>query len=248
MDAHYIALIPAYFTASGLWLLINHFYKAPWKYERDVEFNKPWLEFLYAILAGIVIIGIGQLYVHDLLIPDRGNTYLDAFNQILIFSPTILLVLIRKQKAETLWLPKSRIHIRLAAGFIIAFVSLFVYWIFRRDAAGFSRILLDIFHPKNISYLVQVFMEDLTIALLFVRLSAWIGRKNTIVIVALLFAAGHIPALLSEGATLVETGSLFIDAFIGVIIISVVSRSRDIWWFFILHFALDMTQFYGGVQ
>lgn len=89
-------------------------------------------------------------------------------------------------------------------------------------------------------------MEDITIALVFVRLSAWIGRKWTIGVVALLFAAGHIPSLLSSGASTIEISSLFIDIFIAVVILSAVSKSKDIWWFFMVHFALDMSQYYGG--
>ena len=89
-------------------------------------------------------------------------------------------------------------------------------------------------------------MEDITIALIFVRLSAWIGNKRTIVIVAILFAAGHIPSLLTNGFVITELGSLLIDTFLGILILSAVSKSKDVWWFFMLHFALDMSQFYGG--
>ena len=91
-------------------------------------------------------------------------------------------------------------------------------------------------------------MEDITIALLFVRLSECIGRKWTIGIVAILFAAGHIPSLLSNGATTNELLTLFIDAAIGIIILSAVSKSRDVWWFFMVHFVLDMSQYYGGTN
>jgi len=94
---------------------------------------------------------------------------------------------------------------------------------------------------------MQVFLEDITIALIFVRLSAWIGSKKAIVLVAILFAAGHIPSLLANGFVITELGSLLFDMAIGIVILSALSKSKDIWWFFMLHFALDMTQFYGGL-
>ncbi|MBN2777387.1 MAG: hypothetical protein JXR36_07080 [Bacteroidales bacterium] len=246
MTAHYIALIPAYATAAGLWFLISRFLKTLWNNEVTTESKKPWLEFVYAIIAVIMILGIGQLYIRAMLIPNMGNNYIDAINQFLIFSPTILLITIRKQSIETIWLPKSKILLRIAIGLVIALCSLFIYWIIRRNAAGYVSILSDTYNPKNISHLVQVFMEDITIALVFVRLSAWIGRKWTIGLVALLFATGHIPSLISSGASTVELSSLFIDTFIAIVILSAVSKSKDVWWFFMVHFALDMSQYYGG--
>jgi membrane protease YdiL (CAAX protease family) len=103
-----------------------------------------------------------------------------------------------------------------------------------------------IYHYQNTSHAVQIFMEDVTIALVFVRLSAWIGRKWSIIIVAILFAGGHIPTMISNGAELLELGTLFIDAFLGVLVLLAISKSKDIWWFFMVHFAMDMTQFYGS--
>jgi Type II CAAX prenyl endopeptidase Rce1-like len=238
----------AYGTGATLWFLTNHFLKSLWSNDNVIIFKKPWLEFVYSIIAVITILGIGQLYVSDLLIPNDNNKLIDAINQFLIFSPTLLLILIRKQGTETIWLPKSKILIRISIGLGIAIVSLLIYWFVREKAATFQSIIINTYHPKNISHLVQVFMEDITIALIFVRLSAWIGNKWSIGLVALLFAVGHIPSMLSTGATIEELGSLFLDVLIGVVILSAVSKSKDIWWFFMLHFALDMTQFYGGLQ
>ncbi|WP_271728575.1 CPBP family glutamic-type intramembrane protease [Aquimarina algiphila] len=93
---------------------------------------------------------------------------------------------------------------------------------------------------------MQVFMEDITIALLFVRLSAWINRKWTIILVAILFACGHIPSFVAGGATLIELSSLLIDTCIGILILTVISKSKDVWWFFMVHYALDMSQFVGS--
>ena len=247
MNEHYISLMAAYGTGVLLWFLANYAFKSIWKDNKTFTFEKPWLEFIFSIIAAIAIIGIGQLYLRDLMIPNDGNKLIDALNQFLIFSPTLLLIAIRKQHIETIWLPKSKILYRLAIGIVIAICSLGVYWLIRKNAPSFESILTNTYHPKNISHLVQVFMEDITIALIFVRLSAWIGNQRSIAIVAILFAAGHIPSLLSSGFALTELSGLFLDAFIGVLVLSAVSKSRDILWFFILHFVLDMSQFYGGL-
>ncbi len=247
MNEHYISLMAAYGTGVLLWFLSYYIFKSIWKDHKTITFQKPWLEFIFSILVVVAIIGIGQLYLRDLLIPNDGNKIIDALNQFLIFSPTLLLVVIRKQPIVTIWLPNSKVLFRLIIGLVIAVCSLIVYWLIRKNSLSFESLITNTFHPKNISHLVQVFMEDITIALIFVRLSALIGNQRTIAVVAILFAAGHIPSLLSSGFAVSELGSLFLDAFIGVLVLSAVSKSRDVWWFFILHFALDMTQFYGGL-
>jgi membrane protease YdiL (CAAX protease family) len=203
------------------------------------------LEFIYSIIAVLAILGIGQLYINKLLIPTKGNVVLDAINQFIIFSPAFILILIRKQSFDTLWLPNSKIGIRLLIGFFISVAGILVYWVTKNDANDLSSILLNTYHYQNTSHLVQVFMEDVTIALVFARLSSWIGNKWSIVIVAVLFAAGHIPSLLANGATIIEMSSLLADTLLGVIVLVAVSRSRDIWWFVMVHFVMDMTQFYG---
>jgi hypothetical protein len=48
-----------------------------------------------------------------------------------------------------------------------------------------------------------------------------------------------------QGATLSELGGLLRDAGLGVAVILVLQRSRDVAWFWCIHFCLDMTQFAG---
>lgn len=88
-------------------------------------------------------------------------------------------------------------------------------------------------------------MEDITIAIIFVRLRAWIGTWWSIGIVAVLFAAGHIPAMINQGVSLSEFSNLFLDTALGVGVLGVLQRARDIWWFWFVHFAMDMMQYYA---
>ena len=223
MSPHYISLLSSYSVGMGLWFLLNYLFPSLWRHEGRINFNKPYLEFILSIIAVLTILGIGQLYIRGLLIPNDGNNFLDAINQLIIFSPVFVLILIRKQSVMT-----------------------FTYWLTRSDTNGLGNILTNIYHYQNISHLVQVFMEDVTIALIFVRLSVCIVNKLSIFIVAILFSAGHIPSLLTNGASLIDLSSLLIDTFLGVLVLIAVSKSRDIWWFFMIHFAMDMTQFYGS--
>jgi hypothetical protein len=91
--------------------------------------------------------------------------------------------------------------------------------------------------------MTQVFLEDLTVAILYVRLAGAVGSRWATVVVACLFAAGHVPAMVSQGITWSEWSGLLRDAGLGMAVILLLQRSRDIVWFWCIHFSLDMTQF-----
>lgn len=96
---------------------------------------------------------------------------------------------------------------------------------------------------QNLDKFVQVFLEDMSIAILLVRFQAAVGPAWATVTVGLLFAAAHAPAMITHGASPTELAHLIVDAALGVAVISVLRHSRDIVWLFLIHFCLDMTQF-----
>ena len=65
------------------------------------------------------------------------------------------------------------------------------------NAMGFQAAL-----HNHLDEMVQVLLEDLAIAILFVRLSSAVGSRAATVLVACLFAAGHIPAMVSRSVGL----------------------------------------------
>jgi hypothetical protein len=85
-------------------------------------------------------------------------------------------------------------------------------------------------------------LEDIAIAILMVRFAAAIGPRRAILVVAALFAAGHIPALLATGGTQAELISLVRDAALAAGVIAVALRGADVWILWPIHFAMDMSQ------
>ncbi len=168
---------------------------------------------------------------------------LGAVNQVLIFAPILLVLVIRRQPLTSAWLPQARLATRLAVGIVLATVAITLYSVLREGADAPWILLGRIWRYDHLDEMTQVFLEDFTIAVLFVRLAAAIGIRWATTLVALLFAAGHVPALMSEGATLAELASLLRDAGLGIAVILVLQRSGDVVWFWCIHFCLDMTQF-----
>ena len=242
---HDPSLVIAYIVGLGGWLLANRLLPSVWPRKQSNGFEHPWKEFGIALLGAICILAIGQLWSSGIRLPEQGTlgTLLGSINQIFIFSPVLLILFIRRQPLTSVWLPRARIATRLLIGIVLASLAVITYSFIREGADPPWILFGRIWQYEHIDKMVQVFLEDLTIAFMFVRLAGAIGNRWATVVVACLFAAGHIPAMISKGATWLELASLLRDAGLGVVVILVLQRSRDVVWFWCLHFCLDMTQF-----
>lgn len=60
MNDHYLALMPTYRIVALLWFLIYRFFRKPWKDEKVIQFSKPWLELIFAFLAVVFIMRLGN--------------------------------------------------------------------------------------------------------------------------------------------------------------------------------------------
>ena len=242
---HYPPLVVAYLVALGGWLLASRLLPKVWPGRPAESMAHPWREFGIALLGAIGIVVMGQLWTRGIRLPEKGafGPVLASINQILIFAPILLVVVIRRQPWTSAWLPRPQIMTRLLVGLGLATLAVTAYALLRKGAAPPWVVIGRIWRYDRLDEMVQVFLEDLTIAILFVRLAAAIGKRWATVVVACLFAAGHIPAMISSGVSWWETVGLLRDAGLGVAVILVLQRSRDIVWFWCVHFCLDMTQF-----
>ncbi len=241
--AHHAALLIAYSTAFVAVIGIARALPQLWPAPEPAPFTRPWREVGWAMLAAGVVILIGMLYARGWLLPatSRHRPLLDAINQLLIYAPFPLLLVFLRQSSETAWLPRRNMPLRVAIGLALGLVSLAAYAV--TTGSDWPMLVGQVYRPAHVSYLVQVLLEDIAIAILFVRWQQGLGLRGTLLLVATLFAAAHIPGLLSQGATARGLVPLFADVGLAVLALSVLHRLRDVWWFWMVHFALDMTQF-----
>lgn len=246
--SHYQSLIGGYAIALVLWRLAHYFLPHLWEVTYEPQFKTPWKDLVGAILAAVAVLSLGVIYTKFGLIPKvKGITELvAALNQCIIFSPVLGWLLWRRDTFKSAWLPNQYVIQRIFIGFAIALVSIGVFLILRQGSYSYTKVFANTYHINNLAYLVQVLGEDFTIALFFVRFQAVLGKRSAVVIVAALFAAGHIPAFLANGITWVEMQNLIFDALLSVAVLTVLQRSSDIWWFWMVHFAMDMMQFYAS--
>jgi hypothetical protein len=242
---HPQALLVGYAVGLFGWLGVSRVHTSLWSKSQSPSFVQPWREVAFALLACGVIMVVGQAYVHGYLFKAQGSLrpLTGAMNQILIFSPVFLLLAIRRQGLDTAWLPVKRIWQRLLVGLSLALLAILAFTATRAGSDSWLTVVPRVYSPKNLSFAVEVFCEDIAIAILFVRFQAAMGALLSIILVALSFVAAHLPTLIALGVPLEQTLFLFLDAGLGVLALAVLPHSQDIWWFWCLHFAMDMMQF-----
>lgn len=243
---HYPSLVVAYVVGLCGWLLASRFLPRVWPSDPDhISFARPWLEFRIALLGAVGVLVMGQLWMKGIRLPEGGalRPILGSLNQVLIFAPILLVLVLRRQPWATAWLPRAWIGMRLLVGLVLASLAVTAYSLVRDGVDEPWVVLSRIWRYEHVDKMVHVFLEDLTIAILFVRIAGAIGTRWAVVTVAFLFAAGHIPVMVSQGATSFEMILLLRDVGLGVAAILVLKRSRDIVWFWCIHYCLDMTQF-----
>ncbi|GAB5519934.1 MAG: hypothetical protein RhofKO_21850 [Rhodothermales bacterium] len=245
---YYIALFAGYAVALTGWWGIHQGWLR-WPIPDSPRFEHPWREVGYAFVAVVGVLIVGQVFMQGWLLPEPDEAWwaplTASLNQGLIFAPMLGMLLVRRQGRASAWVPCDRVGARTALGFGLGLCAMAAFLLVHRPGLAYATVLAEVYAWGNLPHAVQVFLEDLTIAIVFVRLRAGLGTLWTTVLVASLFAAGHIPAMLSGGEPMAEFVPLLADATLGTGIILVLQRSRDILWFWPVHFAMDMMQFYG---
>jgi hypothetical protein len=241
IGSQYFALLAGYATAMVGWLLVSRAIPALWPPPTPFAPRHPWREVAWALLAAAAVLGIGQLWGANMLLPRRG--LYEAGNQVVIFSPFLILLAIRKQPLSSAWLPMQRVWLRITIGLGLALVSLFIFTLARAGSPSWPAVISQVYASGRSIEVVQVLLQDVAIAILFVRFAAALGAGRTILLVAILFALAHVPPLVQSGVNASSLGHLVLDAALGVGILTVWRRSADVWWFWMVHFAMDMSQF-----
>lgn len=240
---HHFGLLAGYTLACVGVLALAAWRKDLWPRRPLPEFRRPWLEVAFAFLGVIGVIGAGQLWQHGLLLPESNPLFI-ILNQLVIFAPILVVPFLRRQGPDTAWIQTDRLWLRVIVGVGLAIAALVAYTLVTRGPDALRQVFTETFEPSRLPHVAQVLFEDIGIAILLVRLGAairrpWIG----VILVATLFAAGHIPALTADGAGAHEYALLLGDVVLGVIVLSALYRTQDILWLWPVHATLDLSQF-----
>ena len=239
-----VPLTLAYASMCGLWFLINAKTKW-WPLDSIRQSDKPWLDFSLALIGAVAILGIGQLYSAGLLIPNSGNSTTDGIiwivNNFIIYSPIAIILYVRKQKSNTIFISADKVYLKLLFGLVAAFVGVTLFLLLRGELDRLQATLKSAVQFKSLSYFPAIFFENIALAFLFVRLKWAVGTKWAIIIPAILFALAHVPGSIAEGDPWSHILTFFfLTGSLTTFILYTAYRSRDIIWLGIVHYMMDI--------
>lgn len=240
-----IPLCVAYLCVCALWFGLNR-KGLLWKIDAIEVSEKPWLDFGLGLLAVIGILGIGQLYSAGLLIPPTQVSSVDQLivwplNNLIIYSPIFLVLLFRKQPLSTVFLSADGITRKLLFGLVASAIAVLLFLGLRGEWDRFGKILTRSITVESISYFPAVFLENIAIAFLFVRLRWLVGLKWAIGIPAFLFALAHVPGSIAEGDPWSHIIIFFLTTgTLTIFILYTAYRGRDILWLGLVHYFMDL--------
>ncbi len=244
--SHHAGLFAGYALAAVAMLIIAAKRPKTWPAQPRIEFARPWLDFGLAIVACAGVLLVGRMWSAGWLLPETNDLF-KIVNQVAIFAPMGALLLIRRQGSKTAYLPGARIPERLGVGLLLAIAALAAYALVTRPPGHIGRVFAETYAPDRLHHIVQVFLEDATIAIVLCRLAAAVKRPwIAVAAVATLFAAGHIPQMISEGAAAADLLRLALDVGLGALVLTAILRVQDVWWFWPVHATLDLSQFVGA--
>lgn len=239
-----LPLVLCYGIICGMWFLFDRMGWL-WNITPIKAPEKPRLEFLLAIVATIAVLSVGQLYSHGWLLPSSDSELWAGvswmFNNVIIFSPLWLMVIIRKQSLNTVLISKEGLVKKVLFGLGTSLVGIIVFVGLRNEWTRFPEIWSHAFTYKSLINFPAVFFENVGLAFLFVRFRWAVGPKWAIIIPAIIFAIAHIPGSIAEGDpwSHILTFALLTSS-LTVMILYTAYRSRDIIWLGFVHYLVDV--------
>jgi hypothetical protein len=160
---------------------------------------------------------------------------------VIIYSPIFILLALRKQSLDTVFLSATDMGRKAAAGSILAVVATVAYLGLRGELANLPGVLRGVVDPENATNFLPVFLEGVVIAFLFVRVRWALGFWPAILLPAVLFAVGHIPRQLAAEESIGTMVAFFaFNTFLPAAILYMIARSRDVVWIGLVHYVMDI--------
>lgn len=241
---YFLAVLLGYGVPCLIWYGLFRVRPTVWPVSNLTKPDKPKKELLVGLAGGIGILLVGQLWRLGVLIPNGvENKLLNATiwwaNNLLIFSPIFIVLLIRKQSLNTVFLNGRGLPIKLIFGVIATFVGVEVYALINGGHAW--GIISQGLAYNNFRNFLPVFLEGVALAFLFVRLKWVVGLKWAIGIPAALFSLAHLPrAFVNDTSLELILVDSVLTAVVTVMVFSTTARSRDVIWLGMLHYFMDI--------
>ena len=240
----FLPVVIAYLLACGGWIILARWGAIPFANAPLSPTDRPWLELAMAGLVAVGIFAGGFAYRFGLLLPS-GSGWLHhvswTLNNVIIYSPLFIMLAIRKQSLDTVFISPTNLGRKTAVGGILAIAATIAFLGLRGELTELPGVLLGVVEPDNATNFIPVFLEGVALVFLFVRVRWALGTWPAILIPAVLFAVAHIPSQLAAEESLGTMIAFFVlNTLLPAAILYVIVLSRDVVWIAVVHYVMDI--------
>lgn len=242
LRAYFGPLVLAYLSACLAWVLATRLRPKLWPPAPGLSTDRQWLDLALAAAATLCIWGLNQAHRGGHLLHAGGSAIAPlaiALNQIIIFSPIVVVLAVRGQGPATVFLQPTNLPVKLISGMVLGFLASAMYLWMTGRLNELPTSLLAAVSPRSLQQGLQVFFQFVAAAFLFVRVRWSFGLAAALLVPSLLYAVVQMPRQFEAHLPVAEIAIYFVlNTLVPATILYVVQLSGDIIWFAIVSYLL----------
>lgn len=242
LRAYFGPLLVAYLSACLAWVLATRLRPKLWPPAPVLSTDRPWLDLGLAAGAVLCIVGLNQAHRGGYLLHAGGDAIAPltiALNQIIIFSPIVVVLAVRGQGPTTVFLQPANLPVKLISGMLLGLMAIGIYVWMAGRLNELPNTLLAAVSPRSLERGLQVFFGCVAVAFLFVRVRWSFGLAAALLVPSLLNAFVQLPRQFEANLPVPEIAIYFaLNTLVPAAVLYVVQLSGDIIWFAIVCYLL----------
>ncbi len=242
LRAYFGPLVVAYLSACLAWVIATRLRPKLWPPAAGLSTDRHWLDLGLATAAILCIWGLNQAHRGGHLLHPGGSAIAPlatALNQIIIFSPIVVVLAVRGQGPATVLLQPANLPVKLISGLLLGLMASAIFLWMSGRLGDLPGALLSAVSPPSLERGLRVFLECAAVAFLFVRVRWSFGLAAALLVPSLFYAVAQVPRQLDAHMPAPEIVIYFaLNTLVPAGILYVVQLSGDVIWFAIIRFLL----------
>lgn len=235
LRAYFGPLVLAYLSACLVWVIATRLRPKLWPPAPGLSTDRRWLDLGLAGAALLCIFGLNQAHQAGYLLHPGGSAIAPlsvALNQLIVVSPIALVLAVRGQGPETVFLQAAGLPVKLIVALVLGLIATVMYLWMAGRLSDLPSTLLSAVSPRSLERGLQVFVECVAVAFLFVRVRWSFGLAAALLVPSMLYAVVQLPRQFEAHLPFPEIAVYFaLNTLVPAAILYVVQLSADIIWF-----------------
>jgi hypothetical protein len=241
----YAAVLAGYAASLGGWYVVTRARPALWATQEPARFERPGRELLWAFLAALSVIALNIVYHRHALAwlqPLLGKSVAFAASLVLIWSPVLAALALRRQGPETCLVSPRALWKKVAWGIVASAAGVGAFLLVRQGDT-MARLWQALSAPRPLP-LFQSLLQFFGFGFLLVRLGAVMGRGRASLLCGVLYGVVKYPLYLGPYAMDFASATALVafSAAVAAAVVYLVYDRQDLVVPAIVHVLMDAVQ------